>query len=841
MKNLFVGLMMIMLTVPMLVGQEVINTFDAEPDSGYWAILNNDNADSSLGYINVEFVSDPVQVAPGAMRLDWGADNAEAWGGFTKLEHWMADSNSTYDFSAYDTIAFWYYNETPQSATGSTHLRLNLHEVSDSPEGNKTYDVNDCEYYYSFHYVLDNEPGWNQIKIPLIAGEYWAGEGFNLTGWSGIGGNNKLDLDKIKGFSFEFSISTAADYSAGVVILDHLELRGPKAIDVVYFNGRAVPSDVDLNPGWGGGSYEITDEEASFPGTNSIKWNLPPNDWALWDGLVFTTNSPKNLFVNWSFDSLKFKIKSDGLDSLKIVLADNDVDGDGPDLEYEAFTFLYPEDVGYDGSWKDVAIPLKSFNRNGGAWNGSAMQYDSLMDSTKTYRLKILMGSTADLGKVVYLDDIWIGNPPIDPIPPVEVPSVSGMPATYLNYVTWTDVSDEEGEVYDVYASPDPINDLEEPYVELIASNIAEGVRSAVHYLKYPLVDTDVEYHYAVICKDAAGNIGPLHDPVAPVTNTAKATPTISLDIPSGLTVDGDLTEWYNSGIMPFVIKPSTNNIAVGEFDNDDDLTATVFMAIDAENLYVAMDVIDDVYAGWDGTGDWWINDGVEIFFGAYDYRKMKHTSLKRGEEPDFKLMFHEQGVANGIAGDVIFMTNDDDNFYLEGFNPDYVIEAIIPLDSIYQAEDIRFTPTNGMRVPLELYFHDKDGADGWSAVGYSPYNRDNAWQTPTVWDYTWIGDAPYVTGLEEKTVAETFELNQNYPNPFNPLTTISFTIPMSGHVSLDVYNVLGQKVTTLVNGFRHAGYYEFVFDGSNVSSGVYFCRLKTEQNHKTMKMVLIK
>ncbi|MBN2601080.1 MAG: T9SS type A sorting domain-containing protein, partial [Candidatus Marinimicrobia bacterium] len=630
-------------------------------------------------------------------------------------------------------------------------------------------------------------------------------------------------------------------YSAGVVILDHLELRGPKAINVIYFNGRAVPSDVDLNPGWGGGSYEITDEEASFPGTNSIKWNLPPNDWAVWDGLVFTTNTPKNLFVNWAFDSLKFKIKSDGLDSMKIVLADNDVDGDGPDLEYEAFTFLYPEDVGYDGTWKQVAIALKDFDRNGGAWNGSYMQYDALMDSSKTYRLKILMGSNADIGKVVYLDDIWIGSPIIDIIPPTEVTGVNGIAATYINYVTWTDLADEEGEVYDVYASPNPINDLEDKYVDLIASNVAKGVRSAVHYLKYPLTDTDVQYHYAVICKDQAGNVGPLHDPVAPVTNTAEATPTISLDIPSGLAVDGDLTEWYDSGIMPFVIKPSTNNTPVGEFNNDDDLTATVFMAIDAENLYIAIDVIDDVYAGWNGTGDWWVNDGVEVFFGAYDQRGPRHTSLKRGDEPDFKLIFHDQGLANGIAGDAIIMTNDDDNFYMEGFNPDYVIEAIIPLDSLYQTGDYMFTPTNGMRIPLELYFHDKDGDDGWSSVGYSPYNRDNAWQTPSAWDYTWIGDSPYVTKVEEPTIVQTFELNQNYPNPFNPTTTIAYTVPTSGHVSLDVYNVLGQKVITLVNGFQASGNHQVILDGSALSSGVYFYQIKTAQNHKTMKMILIK
>jgi len=67
----------------------------------------------------------------------------------------------------------------------------------------------------------------------------------------------------------------------------------------------------------------------------------------------------------------------------------------------------------------------------------------------------------------------------------------------------------------------------------------------------------------------------------------------------------------------------------------------------------------------------------------------------------------------------------------------------------------------------------------------------------------------------------------QNYPNPFNPGTKIKFTIPQTGFTSLKVYDVLGNKVTTLVNEEKPAGEYEVEFSGNELTSGVYFYQLK--------------
>jgi len=94
--------------------------------------------------------------------------------------------------------------------------------------------------------------------------------------------------------------------------------------------------------------------------------------------------------------------------------------------------------------------------------------------------------------------------------------------------------------------------------------------------------------------------------------------------------------------------------------------------------------------------------------------------------------------------------------------------------------------------------------------------------------------------------IPSNFNLEQNYPNPFNPITTINYQVPEQTIVELSIYNILGQKVRTLVNENKSPGYYDITWNGRDdsgvpVASGIYFYRLKTESYIKTRRMVLIR
>jgi len=96
-------------------------------------------------------------------------------------------------------------------------------------------------------------------------------------------------------------------------------------------------------------------------------------------------------------------------------------------------------------------------------------------------------------------------------------------------------------------------------------------------------------------------------------------------------------------------------------------------------------------------------------------------------------------------------------------------------------------------------------------------------------------------TDLENEEKAYKFTLKQNYPNPFNPSTTIRYSLANASDVRLTVFNMIGQKVATLVNQPMNAGSYTAQFDASALSSGMYFYRLDAGEFSETKKMLLVK
>jgi hypothetical protein len=132
----------------------------------------------------------------------------------------------------------------------------------------------------------------------------------------------------------------------------------------------------------------------------------------------------------------------------------------------------------------------------------------------------------------------------------------------------------------------------------------------------------------------------------------------------------------------------------------------------------------------------------------------------------------------------------------------------------------------------------DKDGKPEYLFVNYS--TDFSVWSDDA---YVWmleVDNANSVRG-DNNLIPDKLELNQNYPNPFNPSTTIKFGLPEAQFVTINIYDVLGNKLQTVVNENLQAGTYTYNFDASKYPSGIYFYSLTTNNSTITKKMMLIK
>ena len=142
---------------------------------------------------------------------------------------------------------------------------------------------------------------------------------------------------------------------------------------------------------------------------------------------------------------------------------------------------------------------------------------------------------------------------------------------------------------------------------------------------------------------------------------------------------------------------------------------------------------------------------------------------------------------------------------------------------------------------PQPVVFADVDGNGVQDLVVGSLRNAVSVWLS--------VSDTPTTVGEREtqtSLVPQTPTLSQNYPNPFNPQTVIDYTLTHQSQVRLSVFNLMGQRVATLVEGHRTTGSHSVVWDGTDrdgkrLSSGVYVYRLETDGMVETRKMALVR
>ncbi len=204
--------------------------------------------------------------------------------------------------------------------------------------------------------------------------------------------------------------------------------------------------------------------------------------------------------------------------------------------------------------------------------------------------------------------------------------------------------------------------------------------------------------------------------------------------------------------------------------------------------------------------------------------------------EPGIDVICTRADFSNGIAD---YITDDGQNgvkFTLIDNEKKTILAVVIP----FQAEAI--PKGEGVFLNLEFKGEGKVKLEETTICQQKGISLVNTKAEHIKFDFN-----PVELGSPMKPVLPTeFALSQNYPNPFNPITTISYALPSNSYVKLSIYNILGQKVKTLVDGEEQAGFKNVIWDGKNdrgeeVGSGIYFYRIQTGSFTKTAKMSLLK
>jgi photosystem II stability/assembly factor-like uncharacterized protein len=282
----------------------------------------------------------------------------------------------------------------------------------------------------------------------------------------------------------------------------------------------------------------------------------------------------------------------------------------------------------------------------------------------------------------------------------------------------------------------------------------------------------------------------------------------------------------------------------------------------------------DQVKKTTDGGGNWATKDSIMIkqpraikFLNASkgilagDSRSLRYTTDGGTTWSVPTIAGHPAGV--GVTGTVYDLCIIDSthawaagNRFLYfssnmGQTWNYVAHGFVGTDTSFYGINFKDV-NNGYAVGYKgLVLKTTNGGANWTSITEIPSSESvygpvydgagNPWvYTPSGRLYTTSGVVSAVPP-EGEALPQQYVLGQSYPNPFNPATTITFSLPQSGHITVKVYNVLGAEVATLVDGVVEAGNHAVTFDGSRLASGVYLYRLEAGRFSAVRRTLLVK
>jgi hypothetical protein len=185
-------------------------------------------------------------------------------------------------------------------------------------------------------------------------------------------------------------------------------------------------------------------------------------------------------------------------------------------------------------------------------------------------------------------------------------------------------------------------------------------------------------------------------------------------------------------------------------------------------------------------------------------------------------------------SGNTVTLINDINNF---AFNIVYSTHPYV--DSVYYADSVAHTIA-GNTSSTQYY------QEFWNRAGNYTINlfKNASYKLACLVYTAWVNaGSPLPVGIsQQENIVEDYKLYQNYPNPFNPKTKIKYQLTKNSFVLLEVFDINGREIKTLVDKKQNSGEFEYVFDAANLSSGIYFYRLSIDNSIVDVKkMILIK
>lgn len=235
-----------------------------------------------------------------------------------------------------------------------------------------------------------------------------------------------------------------------------------------------------------------------------------------------------------------------------------------------------------------------------------------------------------------------------------------------------------------------------------------------------------------------------------------------------------------------------------------------------------------------DDTIDWLMENFPNLFI---IYSKKTYQGMFGGSDPISNLAWVDENIRNnhGPLCDVYPHEGMGCTGVCEGDSPSFL--WLVSANRGLNDPDDPTQPSWGGQFRREgTTHHHIDGSGGSSISRWRP-----DYQAEFLERADWCLDETAVDETGCDALPERFELGQNHPNPFNPRTQIEYSVPKGDYITLKAYNILGQEIASLYEGFQRAGNYTVAFDGSELASGVYLYQIKAQNFSDIKRTVLLK